>query len=266
MTILETWTVQANATRDAKVGVESCDDLVNAMLGVRPSFDPTRLDHKRIDDDLRLDPEIKSQEDELQQLEDERAHEPRLFPLNLVLALCFLCEPFAGISLMASYGFQNPEKTMFGVMLAACIFAVTSIAARMTGGARAVAYAMYAALVVAVAGSRLAERSDGSTTSWAEAAVLVALTIGPAILAEWCWRRREKAAKLAKQMANVRRRLAELRARRQRAHRFVERIASAERRWEHDAAMIRGTYAKDHRRLSAIAGVSWPPHAAPGTN
>lgn len=266
MTILETWTVQLNAKKDAKAGVESCDDLVSAMLGVRPTFDPARLDHKRVEDDLHLDAEIKNQEDQLQQLEDQRAHEPRLFPMNLVLALCFLCEPFAGISLMTSYGFQNPEKTVFGVMLAACIFAITSIAARMTGRARAVAYLMYAALVVAVAGSRLAERSDGTTTSWAEAAVLVALTIGPAILAEWCWRRRENAAKLAKQIANVGRRLADLRSRHRRAHEFVDRIATAEQRWAHEAAIIRGTYVKDHRRLSASAGGAWPVHTAPRTN
>jgi hypothetical protein len=184
----------------------------------------------------------------------------------LVLTLCLLCEPFAGISLMSSYGFVNPEKTVFGVMLAACIFAVTSIAARMTGRARAVAYVMYAALVIAVAGSRLAERSDGTTTSWAEAAVLVALTIGPAILAEWCWRRRENDAKLAKQIAIVRRRLADLRARRQRARQFVDRIVAAQRRWENEAAVIRGVYAKDHRRLTATGGGAWPVHPAPRTN
>src|SRR5689334_13476316 len=102
MTILETWTVQSNAKKDAKAGVESCDDLVNSMLGVQPVFDPSRLDHKRIEDDLHLDTEIKDHEKQLQQMEDQRAHEPRLFPLNLVLALCFLCEPFAGISLMSS--------------------------------------------------------------------------------------------------------------------------------------------------------------------
>lgn len=266
MTILETWTVQSNAKKDAKVGVESCADLVNAMLGERPAFDPTRPDHKLVEEDLHLDTGIKDQENQLQVLEDQRAHEPRLLPINLVLALCYLAEPFACISLMKSYGFENPEKTIFGVMLAAGIFAITSIAARMNGRTRFAAYAMYAALVLAVAGSRLAERGDASPTSWTEAIVLMFLTVGPAILAEWCWRRRENAAKLAKQLRIVRRRLADLRGRRERAQQFVNRITAAERCWDNDSTTIKSAYSKEHRRRTALTATVWPAHRVAGTN
>ncbi len=266
MTILDAWTVQSNAKKDAKAGVESCDDVVKAMLGERPTFDPSRPDHKRVEEDLHLDPAIKNQEDQLQVLEDQRAHESWLFPINLVLALCYLAEPFACISLMKSYGFENPEKTIFGAMLAAGIFAITSIATRMSGRARLAAYAMYAALVLAVAGSRLAERGDGSATSWTEAIVLMFLTVGPAMLAEWCWRRREKAARLAKQMRIVHRRLADLRGRRELAQQFVNKITALERRWDNDATVVKSAYSKEHRRRAALTGTVWPAHRAVGTN
>lgn len=266
MTILDVWTVQSNAKKDAKAGVDSCNDLISSRLGDRPVFDPARLDHKRIEEDIQLDPAIKDLEDEVKLLEDQQAHEPRLLPINLVLALCYGAEPLACASLMKSYGFENPEKFIFGVMLAAGVFAVTSIASRMTGHAKYMAYAVYTALVIAVAGSRLAERGDGSISSWPEAVVLMFLTVGPAILAEWCWRRRENAAKLSKQARNVRRRLGEMRGRRVSAQRFVDRVISAQRGWDNDATVIRSTYAKEHRRKVAIAGSAWHVRRAPGTN
>ena len=256
MTILEAWTVQSNAKRDATAGVDSRDDVVKALLGERPMLDPSKPDHRRVEVDLNLDAEIQTRENQLEALEDRRAHEPTIVPINLVLGLCYVSEPMACVSLMASYGFLNPEKTIFGVMLAAGIFGITSIAARLSGRARYAVCALYAGLVVAVAGSRLAERGDGSVTSGAEAIVLVFLTVGPALLAEWCWRRRAPGAILAKQTRLVRRRLADVRGRRERAQQYVNKITTAERRWENDATLIRSAYAKEHRRRGGSPGWS----------
>ena len=266
MTIVETWTVQSNARKDAKAGVESCDDVVKALLGERPTFDPAKPDHQRVEEDLHLDAEIKDQETQLETLEDQRTHEPMLLPIDLVLILCYVAEPFACISLMKSYGFLNPEKTIFGVMLAAGIFAITSIAARTSGRGRIAAYGMYAVLVLAVAGSRLAERGDAASMGWTEAIVLMFLTVGPAMLAEWCWRRRENAAKLAKQIRIVRRRLGDLRGRRERAQQFVNKLTAAERRWDNDATLIKSAYSKEHRRRAAITSAGWSAHRVAGTN
>jgi hypothetical protein len=266
MTILESWTIQANARKDAKAGVESCEDRVKASLGERPAFDPSRLDHKRIEEDLHLDGEINNLENEVAGLEDQLAAEPGVLVNRTAVVGCYLAEAWACISLMGSYGFRNPEKTVFGVMLALFIFWITAMLSHVSGRRRIGAYVMYAALVVAVAGSRLDERGDGAAINWAEAVVLMFLTIGPAMFADWCLRRIHAAAALAKKLRVVRPRLARLRGRRDRAQAIVDKIHEAQRQWDNEATRTRSVYWMEHRRQLAPRGAVWPPYRAAGTN
>lgn len=256
MNFFEMWTTQANARKDAKVGVDSCDDFVGSVLGERPVFNPSLPDHAKMDADLKLD--TTGHEAELQRLEDEVTQHPSRLLTGWGLAGCYAAEALACVSLMKSLGFQNPEKTVIGLMFAACVFWLTTKAAEATGRGRYFVYVVYAALVLAVAAARWAQMSDPSAVGWAGAVVMMLATVGPAWLAEKLWKLRLPVAQLAKQIRNVRRRLSEMKQRRENAQRFVDRLTEAQRRWDNDATIIRSTYRKEHRRRTAQVGVAWP--------
>lgn len=254
MNLLEITTVHSNARRDANVGVDSVDDVILAMLGSRPVFDVTFADHARLMADLALESEVRTRADEVERLERDLAQHPGLRGLNVMLFLLYMTEAFACVNLIRDLGVDGEvQRVLIGGMLAAFIFWITSVAAAAQGAARPLVWVVYLALVIAVAMTRLQAETGGGEGGWAAALVLMAATVGPAWLAERLMVLRAPVSGLTRQLANARAALRDVRRRHDAARRQVEAIHSSQRAWDAQAAALRSTYTKEHRRRSAMA-------------
>jgi hypothetical protein len=249
--------IKRRAEEDAKLGIEQSGDTLIAHLGQKPTFDPVHnAEHAQLAGDLNNGSMIDEAQDDLRQLEDEKAKAPSLSGMNLLCGLAFIAELLGCVFVLRTAGVANPERAIFGAGLAALLFLVTTKLAK--GLSRVwfvLLMAAYAAVVVAIAVLRAdVAGGDGDASrsvNWAAAIVMLATTIGPAWLFEEVWRRRGPVAVLSKQIRNVKTRLWKLRRSQAAAERAVKQLARTGSIWERKHGELQALYTTHHRRVSA---------------
>lgn len=116
--------------------------------------------------------------------------------------------------------------------------------------------AVYGVLVLAIAMIRVAG-SNGedvpTLVAWSEAAIMVAITIGPAFAATWLERKRNPAAELARKIRSIRRRLRTEEKRIAQDNKFLLRVDRDQVAWTRRNVSLRATYATAHQLTGAEA-------------
>ncbi|MBI5515261.1 MAG: hypothetical protein HY909_15900 [Deltaproteobacteria bacterium] len=114
---------------------------------------------------------------------------------------------------------------------------------------------VYGCLVAAVAASRVlgSDAADvPAAVAWSEAAIMIAVTCGPAFAAIWLEGKRAPALELARRIALIRRRLRVEERRIRKAERFLTRLDRAQVRWAQDNATLRARFSVEHELATAM--------------
>ncbi len=115
---------------------------------------------------------------------------------------------------------------------------------------------LYGLLVLAIALARVmgSDAEDVPAIAlWSEAAIMVAISAGPAFVAAWLERRRAPAVELARQLATLRRRLRGEERRIDRANRYLRRLDRVQAAWTQTNAQGRAAYSVAHERTLAAS-------------
>jgi hypothetical protein len=175
------------ASEDARLGIYEPDAYITATIGPEPSFDPVgNLRHANVGSRLQ-NPAIEETEADMRREEDEMARHPSAHLLLTFLMILLFMECAGAIYVMRTMGVESPERVIFGTALAVCIFFMTWLCSRARN--RAISLAAIAALgllVAALTVIRVDENTGGgsSAVGWATALVMMAVTVGPAVMAE----------------------------------------------------------------------------------
>ncbi|HEY6141231.1 MAG TPA: hypothetical protein VI670_26035 [Thermoanaerobaculia bacterium] len=259
--------LEERAREDARLGIYEPDAYITANIGPEPSFDPVgNLRHANVGARLQ-NPMIEETEADMRREEDEMARHPSAHLLLAFLMVLLFMECAGSIYLMRTVGVESPERVIFGTALAVCIFFMTWLCSRARN--RAISLAAIAALgllVAALTVIRVDENTGGgsSAVGWATALVMMAVTIGPAVMAEHVLRLMAPVLPIVRHRYRLRRRARHARFGQRSATWFVNRLASRRDEWQQTAARIRASYDIAHRAARAALGES--PFATSTTN
>jgi hypothetical protein len=261
-------TLEERAREDARLNIYAPDTYIVATLGPEPVFDPVgNLRHASLGSRLQ-NPVIEEGQADVRREEDELAQHasPHLLLAFLIVLLFMECA--GAIFVMRTMGVESPERIIFGTALAVCIFFMTWLCSRAKNRLVSIgALLALAVLVTALTIVRLDENTgeSGSTTrSWATAAIMMAVTVGPAVMAEHVLRLVASALPMVRRKYRLRRRVAEARSSQRTANKFVNRLASRRENWQQAAARMRAAYDIAHRAARAELGDSPFSHSTPG--
>ena len=267
--------VKKEAREDAAAGIESLEDRITATLGLRPELDVhgnpeharlvAALDRSRIEE-LRED---------LVQIEATTPEQPPVMLLNVALAVMVAIEFVGAFLITRALGLPPAERLPLGIGLATTVVGLTALVSHRAAADRAsivanggsapppwglkrsgivLAYLIVTGALVVI---RLRNAGDDQATSielFAEAALLVATTLGPAAAAAWLARTRAGALAASKDMRTVQRRLRDAEAAYERARTAIDRIHRAGGAWDAAVARLRAMYRSQHRLQSARRG------------
>jgi len=255
--------LEERASEDARLGIYEPDAYITATIGPEPSFDPVgNLRHANVGSRLQ-NPAIEETEADMRREEDEMARHPSAHLLLTFLMILLFMECAGAIYVMRTMGVESPERIIFGTALAVCIFFMTWLCSRARN--RAISLAAIAALgllVAALTVIRVDENTGGgsSAVGWATALVMMAVTVGPAVMAEHVLRLIGPVLPIVRRRYRLRRRAAQARFGQRTATWFVNRLASRRDDWQQTAARIRASYDMAHRRARAALGeAAFPP-------
>ncbi len=237
------------AEQDAEIGNEAIELRTIEMIGPRPAFDPEKnFAHRSVAFDLvntakqdELRPQVVAVREEL-----TRHPSPRHLLLGIVGLL--LVEALAGIGVFREEGFPNPDRTIFGLMLAVGIVALTWLSVRLGTKKPGIRRSPWFYFVVAAYGivvlsvAFLRTEGGGEDPSLPLAVLMVLLTAGTAWLIEYLIR---LGAPAREQTRRLRRLEKELQIAEQpflRAKATIEAIGWETERWEKHAEWIRAKY------------------------
>ena len=237
------------AEQDAEVGSEAVELRTMEMIGPRPVFEPEKnLAHRSVAYDLvnttkqdELRPRVVALRQEL------TSHlSPRL--LNLLIVGLLLVEALAGIGVFREQGFSNPDRTIFGVMLAVGIVSLTWLSVRLgtkkPGIRRSrwfyVVVGAYGVVILSVAFLR--SGGSGEESSFPIAVLMVLLTVGAAWLIEYLIRLGAPARELTRRLRTLEKELWAAEMPYLRAKATIEAIGWETERWDENAEWIRAKY------------------------
>jgi hypothetical protein len=238
--------VRARARADAVRGIYQPDEYIIATQGPQPGFDPlANLEHAAIGNRLQ-EPLIEETEQDVRREEDEITRHPNWLLLLVFLGLLLVVEESGGIYVMRTIGIPAPERIIFGSALAVGLFFTAWLISRAANHLRsAAALVVFAILVAALTVIRVDDNAiEGGAVAvdWASAAIMVAVTVGPALMAEHLLRLLSPVLPIIRRIWRLRRRLTHLTKSRSGANRFVVNAARERSRWEREAATRRALY------------------------
>jgi hypothetical protein len=193
--------------------------------------------------------------------EDELARHPSSHLLFAFLMILLFMECAGSTYVMRTLGIELPERVVFGSALAVCIFFMTWLCSRAKNRAVSIGALLALGLLVAsLTVIRVAENA-GETAShaidWATAFIMMAVTVGPAVMAEHVLRLLAPVLPVMRRKYRFGRRLAEARFGQRTATWFVNRVASRRDEWQRTAARMRAAY--EIARRAALAELGEPP-------
>jgi hypothetical protein len=261
--------LESRAREDARLGIYEPDAFITATIGPEPSFDPVgNLRHANVGSRLQ-NPAIEEGEADMRREEDEMARHPSHHLLFAFLMVLLFMECAGAIYVMRTMGVESPERIVFGTALAVCIFFMTWLCSRAKN--RLVSIGALTALGLLVAALTLVRvdenTGDGgsSTMNWATGLIMMAVTVGPAVMAEHVLRLVGPVLPIVRRRFRLGRRVARARLGQRTATWYVNRVASRRADWQQTAARIRASYDIAHRAARAELGESPFPPSSPGT-
>ncbi len=266
--------VAVNAFVDGRAGCSLIDDEVCTRLGPTPAVDPaTQVDQARWVSDASQRSALPALGADINEREQGLATEPRKWLLICALVVLWLVESIASIQVMRTAGVENPERIALGLMLAGFVFAATAGTARVIEQkVREVARASgdeakrtrtprwlflgaltaYAVFILALALIRSDEAAVGDGSSrvveWAIAVIMVAATVGPALLAEIVIRHLFRVAPAHNVLRVKRRQYRDLKKRVEEASERLDDLARRQRRYDADRAGLSAIYRRWNAR------------------
>jgi hypothetical protein len=250
--------LEARAREDARLGVYNPEAYVIATLGPQPAFDPVgNYRHGEVGSRLQ-NPAIEEIRQDIRREEDDRArHASALLLVAFLMVLLFM-ESAGAIYVMRALGVESPERVIFGTALAVCIFFVTWLCSRARNRIASIgAILALGALISAVTLIRVDESGgeEGSkAVDFATAIIMMAVTVGPAVMAEHVLRQLGPIMPALRRVLRLRGRLNAAVLQQKRANRFVAKLADKREAWQNESARLRALYDIAYRAARAELG------------
>jgi hypothetical protein len=267
--------LEARAKEDARLGTYNADAYIIATLGPEPAFDPVgNFRHGEVGSRLQ-NPMIEEIRQDLRREEDERARYASPHLLIAFLMVLLFMESAGAIYVMRALGVESPERVVFGTALAVCIFFVTWFCSRARNRLASIgALLALGALISALTLIRVDENAgdDGSkAVDFATAIIMMAVTVGPAVMAEHVLRQLGPVMPTVRRALRMRGRLSAALRQQKSANLFVAKVADRRERWQNEASRRRALYNIAYRAARAELGdesakTSNPPWATPQQN
>lgn len=243
---------------DGRYSIDQVENRVAALIGARSIFNPEENNHdKRIQAEQDPQP-VEAQRDAVHRAEDEVAKHGRPSLLTLgIIGLCLLEIP-ACIFLMQELRFENPERALFGFLLAVFVIwiihwtfdqwrlkrypvAILSSAALLT-------------VATAIAFLRLQDASGGgSLLDIALIIITLALTMGAGLMAAFLINLRRPAVEPRRQLRKEKGRLRALIRRQFWAKAYAEGLVRKQQAWDKVAKRLRAAYSAEFKIAKAKA-------------
>ena len=269
---LNTQQLEERAKEDARLGIYNPDSYILSTLGPEPLFDPVdNFQHGEVGSRLQ-NPIIDESQQDLRREEDEMARFPSALLLIAFLAVLLFMETAGSIYVMRTLGIESPERLIFGTALGVCIFFITWLCSRARSRLMSIgALVALGALVAALTLIRVDENAgeDSSTAlDFATALIMMAVTVGPAVMAEHVLRLLAPVLPVVRRIVRMRARLNQATRQQKSANRFVERLSVRRERWKNESARRRAMYDIAYRAARAELGdasatTSVPPWVEP---
>lgn len=247
ITTFEREEIVRRAREDARLGVYGADEYIAEKLGPEPRFDPVNnLAHAQTASRLQQDPVVDEGHADIRREEEELTrHPPIRFAIGVILALLGI-ELVSTLHTLKEAGFMMPERAVFGAALGVGIFAIAWYAGRTHDPLRLYATYLVLGVVVFATASIRSDASEGNT-GWASGLLLVAGTIGPAILAERFLRAIEPTLPILRRVHAIRRQIAPAASATSSARREVRAIEHKRERWQRESQRRKAIYDVAHR-------------------
>lgn len=250
--------LERRAREDARLGIYEPEAYITSTLGPEPSFDPVgNLRHANVGSRLQ-NPAIEEVQADMRREEDEMARHPSTHLLFAFLLILLFMECAGAIYVMRTLGVEPPERIVFGSALAVCIFFMTWLCSRAKNRAVSIgALSALGLLVAALTVIRVDENAgEGGSRAvdWATALIMMAITIGPAVMAEHVLRLLGPVLPVVRRRYRLGRRLGQARFGQRTATWFVNRVASRRDNWQRTSARMRAAYDIAHRAARAELG------------
>lgn len=252
--------LERRAREDARLGIYEADSYITATLGPEPTFDPVgNLRHANVGSRLQ-DPTIEEVRSDLRREEDDMAHHPSAHLLLAFLLVLLFMECAGSTYVVRTLGIEPPERVVFGAALAVCIFFMTWLCSRAKNRVASIAALIALGLLGAsLTVIRVAENAgDGASRAigWATALIMMAITVGPAVMAEHVLRLLAPVLPIVRRRFRLGRRLGQAQFSQRTASWFVNRVASRREEWQQVSARMRAAYDIAHRAARAELGES----------
>jgi len=256
--LFSTQHVEERAREDARLGIYNPDAFILSTLGPEPVFDPVNnFQHGEVGSRLQ-NPVIEETQQDLRREEDELARFASAHLLIAFLAVLLVMETLASIYVMKSMGIESPERIIFGFALALCIFFVTWLCSRARSRLLSIAALIaLGGLVAALTAVRVNDNAGDDSSSridFAEALIMMAVTIGPAVMAEHVLRLLAPALPVMRRIGRLRSRLGTATGEKKSANRFAERLSIRREAWQRESARRRAMYDVAYRAARAELG------------
>jgi hypothetical protein len=256
------WTLKERAARrqalqDARSKINQVDAFVVAALGTRPTSEAASdLRYASAMTTMHREQEARERQSDLQTLRQEATGVQSRFWLILGIGLLWAVEFVAASEVLRSAGFTPPGRAILAVMLSASLIAAAyfAIGAMRRSPENREPRAMTGWLVLgglvlialAIAVLRIEEASvDPSgtrATDWATAILVLALSLGPALLAERLLRGLLEGQAMRQQLAMQAAEVKGIEQSIEKARRYLEQVIAKQQVYDEKAAVLRSIY------------------------
>ena len=236
---IDLYLMKRDAHRDAEHGVDGGARRQLARFGANPK-DAVKdtTEYRQAVHDVNEEHRVGELEDEVRRAEDLRAVVGSTWFYNLGLAAVGVVEAIGAFLILQAQGVEPAHRPFLAIGLSITLIAATRAAAtvaekkdaRTSLFIRGIVIVGYAALVGAIAFIRVSANEDEEATrsfAFADGVLLLAVTIGPALVAAWMEKKRAPAAQLAEQISLLRTRLRAARKRVERGRKYLEHVDHA---------------------------------------
>ncbi len=260
--------IRTRAIKDARVNLFTVEDLIVSMFGPRPKpFSPADVDRHRMLQHQRTNI-AKAEELTQDAHRKEEAHKQKWSP-NLMwclVGILYFIEFCGSADVLRKAGVEGGTVLVYAAMLTTAMFAVASVCARQQPRTASYYrwYVIFFGIGLAAAVIRyhelVASDEASSGESFALAALMFAITVFPAWLAEVFIRKALDGRETARDLALTRRELKNEEKTIHAAHREIDAIAEKVEQYDHIAGLVRAEYRRhwqyERKRLDPDAPVT----------
>jgi len=245
------------AVQDAQVGVDLESERIQGVLGSRPSFAPATNDHdQQMLQESRPD-YVEEFRDDYRRAEQELIKHTSPRGLTVALVATGIGGWIGSIGVLAAAGVENPDRIILGALLDAAILFAVYTAWKLAGkGSKWVYFAVGAIGVLALAITTLrvesvAGEDSSRAADLALGVVMLAVTLGAALMAERLMKLRAPGVAALKERAIARRGVRGAQRSSRLARMYITARGRDGLRWDADAARLGAVYRSNWRATRA---------------